>query len=114
MDKPVDKQAERILDSLRFFFPKDEMHRLLDDLVAQRLPCAQFKTFVWHTMAKTVAEQVADRKWELIDGDLRHKATQMAVIYTMHCVYERAAKGLPDVALAFEEAELWSWGSKAG
>lgn len=114
MDKQVDKQEAKILDTLRRLFPKAEMHRVLDELAGRRIPCSEFKTFVWHTMAKAATEKMAGRKWELVDADLRHKATHMAVIYAMHCIYERAAKGRLDLSAARKEGQQWSWGSKAG
>lgn len=114
MDEQVDKREARMLDTLRQLFPKAEMHRILDELAGRQISCHQFKTFVWHTMAKAATEKVAGRKWELVDADLRHKATQMAVIYAMHCIYERAAKGVSDLSMARKEAQQWTWGSKAG
>ena len=112
----MDKQAERILSTLRRLYPKVEMHRTLDEVAGERMPRSAFKTFVWHTMAKSAVEHLSGRKWELVAGDLRHKATEMAVIYAMHCIYERAARGQTDLALAWQDKEmgLWSWGSRAG
>ena len=114
MDKQADRQEARILDTLRRLFPKAEMHRVLDELAGRRMPCHQFKAFVWHTMAKAATEKLAGRKWELVDSDLRHKATHMSVIYAMHCIYERTAKGRSDLAAVLEEAKRWTWGSRAG
>jgi hypothetical protein len=114
VDKHLDKKADRILEALGRLFPKAEMHRILDDLAGRRMPFHAFRTFVWHTMAKAATEKVEGRRWELIEGDLRHKATELAVIYAMHCVYERAARGRPDLSFGWRESELWTWVSKAG
>lgn len=96
----IEKQPDRILKVLRRLFPRSEMNRILDDLAGKRMPRSEFKTFVWHTMAKTAAQKVAGRPWERVDGDLRHQATLMSVIYAMHCLYERHARGRGDLESA--------------
>lgn len=110
----MDVQAEAILKMLSEQFPRAEMHRVFDDLDARRMPWGTFRSLVWHKMPKAVAERIAGRRWELVEGDLRHNAAKMSVIYTMHCFYQRAAAGRPQEGSRHKGANLWTWGSKAG
>ena len=102
-----DEVEASILTALHHLVPRPEMHAVLDNLATGRIGANDFADFVWHTMAKSAAEKIFDRRWQVLEADSRRKAARMAVIYVMHCLYEQAATGKSKLSLCQVKQPEW-------